>query len=238
MLKPVKKENLPKQIFDQLCRSILEGVYQPGDHLPPERELCNTLQVNRGALREALKRLEQSRLIQIRQGEGSIVLNFSETAGLELLPYLITPGQELDFVTMRSIVELRLLIASEAGRLAAIRIKPAQLNQINKIVADIENCPDDLDLFQQYDWDFHYTLALGSENIAIILMLNTIRDIYFEFKDFFASMLQPIMEARSLYRQIYTAVQTQESERAQILTSELIKIGNYNFLKIYAPDNN
>ena len=74
MLKPVARTNLSDQVFDQLRDKILAGEYEPGQRLPSERLLCESLEVNRSSVREALKRLEHVRLISTRQGGGSRVL--------------------------------------------------------------------------------------------------------------------------------------------------------------------
>ena len=59
-LQPVERRSLSDAVFDQLSGEILAGSLAPGDALPSERRLCELLQVNRGAVREGLKRLRQA----------------------------------------------------------------------------------------------------------------------------------------------------------------------------------
>ena len=80
MLKPVEKQRVAEEIAEQLRSLILGGQYPPGSKLPPERELSKRLRVNRASLREALKKLEHLGLVRIRQGDGTRVQNFMETA--------------------------------------------------------------------------------------------------------------------------------------------------------------
>lgn len=55
-------------IADALRSEILRGTYAPGDRLPAERDLAARLGANRGAVREALRKLEQQGLVVIRRG--------------------------------------------------------------------------------------------------------------------------------------------------------------------------
>jgi GntR family transcriptional regulator, transcriptional repressor for pyruvate dehydrogenase complex len=95
MLKPVERQNLSNQVFEQLRDTILSEEYSPGERLPSERELCDILKINRSSVREALKRLEEARLIRIRHGEGSVVQDFRNNAGFDLLRHLVMPGGRL-----------------------------------------------------------------------------------------------------------------------------------------------
>ena len=89
MLKPVEKQRVAEEIVEQLRSLILTGQYPPGAKLPPERELAKKLGVNRASLREALKKLEHLGLVRIRQGDGTRVTNYMETAGIELVSHLV-----------------------------------------------------------------------------------------------------------------------------------------------------
>jgi len=116
MPKSSKRANLSRQVFERLRRRILSGKYKPGHRLPSERELCDILDVNRSSVREALKRLEQARLIEIRHGGGSEVLDFRTSAGFDLLPDLLVVAGHLNHIVLRSIFEYRTLICSEIAR--------------------------------------------------------------------------------------------------------------------------
>lgn len=72
-IQPVAHTTLSKAVAGRLAASILEGSFRPGDHLPPEREMMSQLAVSRPTLREALKALAESHLIQARQGVGWFV---------------------------------------------------------------------------------------------------------------------------------------------------------------------
>src|SRR5258706_15497340 len=91
MFHPVGKPRVAEEIVHQLRTLILRGSYAPGQKLPPERRLAEELGVNRASLREAIKSLEQMGLVKTRQGDGTPVLDFMQTAGVELVSHLVLP---------------------------------------------------------------------------------------------------------------------------------------------------
>ena len=84
--------------------------------------LCEALGVNRGSVREALRRLQQSRLVSVRHGGTSQVLDYRASAGLDLLADLIvTPAGSFDTAVVRGIIEMRSALAPDIARRAAER---------------------------------------------------------------------------------------------------------------------
>lgn len=230
MLKTVEKTKLSGQVFRQLRDAILSEKLASGKRLPSERELCQQLNVNRSSVREALKRLEQARLIETRHGEGSVVLDFRLNAGFDIMRNLVMPSGEVNPVSVRSIFEFRTLIGPEIARLAAMRIKQPELAEIEEIVAKIESLPrDDFKTLQALDFQFHHTMARASENLALILILNTAKEIYFSHRDFFTVIFKRVMGRRDLYRAIYLALDDGDEAASESLCRELIELGNEAF---------
>src|SRR5215468_5778597 len=104
------------RLGDQVARSLLAAIrlheYLPGQRLPPERELCLQLGVNRTALREGLRWLEQQRYVEVRRGKygGTFVLPPPVAAALE---HLRQSADEL-----RQLFEYRRAIEPAAAALA------------------------------------------------------------------------------------------------------------------------
>lgn len=72
-----------------LRRAILDGRLAPGERLPPERELAETLGISRLTLRAALATLSAAGLLAVRHGSGYVVQDFRATGGSDLLPGLL-----------------------------------------------------------------------------------------------------------------------------------------------------
>jgi molybdopterin/thiamine biosynthesis adenylyltransferase/DNA-binding transcriptional regulator YhcF (GntR family) len=72
-IQPITHKTLSETIAGKLAASLLDGSLAPGSQLPSERELMNQLGVSRATLREALKALEESRLIEAHPNVGWFV---------------------------------------------------------------------------------------------------------------------------------------------------------------------
>lgn len=72
-ISPLMKRSLVDQALEQLRRRISDGVWGVGQRLPTEPELVAELGISRNTVREAMRVLAFSGLIEIRQGDGSYV---------------------------------------------------------------------------------------------------------------------------------------------------------------------
>src|SRR5688500_16058713 len=73
VLSPIAKTRAYEQAADQIAARIKEGIWQPGDRLPSERDLALRLGISRGSTREALRVLEAMGWLEIKPGDGTIV---------------------------------------------------------------------------------------------------------------------------------------------------------------------
>lgn len=161
-------------VHDRLRLAILRGDLEAGGALPSERELSSTYRVNRHAVREAIKRLQQSGLVQVSQGGATRVLDWRETGGLDLLDDLAKTDEAM--ALRRSVAEMRTSIGVDAARLAADRATPEQRDALRQLAADL---PDPADV-RRYMTRFEVYEALwskiveASDNLAYRLAFNTL----------------------------------------------------------------
>jgi DNA-binding transcriptional regulator YhcF (GntR family) len=76
---PVARTSLAETVIGNIAANLLDGSLKPGIQLPPERELINKLGVSRATLREALKTLEENKLIESRPGVGWFACSIGES---------------------------------------------------------------------------------------------------------------------------------------------------------------
>src|ERR671916_1141258 len=108
-------------VFRRLTEQILGGAYEPGEKLPTQRALARDLGVNMASVREAVKRLEQLRLVEVRHGDAMRVADWRTSGGLDVVAHVLFRAGGLDRETLRSLLEARRLMLAEAARLAAQR---------------------------------------------------------------------------------------------------------------------
>ena len=89
MFEPIQKQSVSDAVFSQLRTQILAGRLAAGVALPAARTLCRMLGVNRGAVREEIRRLQEARLVSVQHGGATRVLSFLDTSGPDLLAELL-----------------------------------------------------------------------------------------------------------------------------------------------------
>jgi GntR family transcriptional repressor for pyruvate dehydrogenase complex len=211
-LRPVERQRVADEIVEQLRSLILTGQYRPGAKLPPERELARTLGVNRASLREALKKLEHLGLVRIRQGDGTRVENFMETAGIELVRYLVPFATSGYPDIIRDALECRRLVAREVARLAAARRDADDLERLRGIARKAETAVGDA-LFQ-LDFDFYIALTAASKNRVVGLLVNTVREAIQSYAPLLAHVTVSPAVVRAHHLRLLAAVDDQRPEEA------------------------
>jgi GntR family transcriptional repressor for pyruvate dehydrogenase complex len=226
VLKPIKRQSLSDAVFEQLRDQIVGGAFSAGQLLPAERQLSETFGVNRGALREALKRLEQARLVSIQHGGATRVLDFKATAGLDLLvQLLLTPGGGINWLVARSVIELRSALAPDIARLAALRGDEAAADRLDAVVAEMATKSEDTRALQALAMDFWTTLVDASGNLAYRLAINTLREVYTQIDDLLTTTLAEELSDLAAYRAVAHAVRKHDDAQAGRRARELTERG-------------
>ena len=218
-LKPVQPPSVVDVVYQQLRNSILSGHLKVGEVLPGERRLCEELGVNRGALREALKRLEQDQLVLIQQGEATRVLDFRQTAHIDLLvQLLVRPTGELDPDVVRSVGELRASINPDIARFAAQRRGPELAGEIRQAILGVEQSAGRYPAFAERTEEFWSVLVEASQNVAYQLLNNTIRKTHLRFwQEFRRSLEGSEFEDLQRYRRLGEATLAGDAAGAEEL---------------------
>lgn len=215
MLKPIGKQRVAEEIVQQLRSLILRGHYATGEKLPPERKLAEDLGVNRASLREAIKSLEQMGLVKTRQGDGTRVLDFMQTAGVELVSHLVAGAADGDssIGLLNDVLEFRRIFARDVASLAAERATPEQITRLEDIAkrAEVDQSPDEL---LKVDFEFYLELTRAAQNRVFQLLINTIRAAVQSHAAFFAQVSPQAEVVRNHHREVLAAVKTRQPDKA------------------------
>lgn len=135
MVDKADSQNIARTVFESLRTQILAGNLGPGERLPGERELAATYGTNRNTLREAVRRLEQARLVTVRHGQGVTVADFRRTGTMDLLaPLFEASGDYMELSQIvHDILPARLLVLEFAGRLAVQRADRSDIERLSDI---------------------------------------------------------------------------------------------------------
>lgn len=178
-LQPVQRQSVADAVFEQLSGEVLTGALEPGDQLPAERALTQALGVNRQAVREALQRLAEAGLVEIRHGGRTRVRDYRRAAGLELLPRLLVRADgSVDADVAAGILELRACLGPDIARRCAERAGTATREAAAELTEQMRGAGDDLAVLAALDLQLWDTLVEGAGNIAYRLAFNGLRRTY------------------------------------------------------------
>lgn len=146
---------------------ITSGRLAPGDRLPPEKELGESLGLSRSSLREAVKALEVIRVLDVRRGDGTYVTSLEPRLVLEALSFVVDLH---DDSSLLQIFGVRRILEPAAARLAAPRIAEEQLDELERLVEQAEHAPD-VQALVQHDLRFHRAIseACGNDYLAQLI---------------------------------------------------------------------
>jgi len=120
-------------VCEQIRRDLASGVLRPGDKLPPEREMAEQLGVGRGAIREALRTLETSGVLELRKGvAGGAFVRAMSAQGLA------TSIHDLVFVGHLPLNQLTEVRANLLGFAVELACKRGDSAEFDRVEANVE----------------------------------------------------------------------------------------------------
>jgi len=132
---PVRGARLFEEICEQIRGQLSVGKLGPGDKLPPERDLADQFGVSRAAVREALRTLEVSGIVELRKGPKGGAFMLEEGAPLT---QSFESMLELGRIPIRDLTEARILISEVVVRLACERGTKRDFDAIARDIDRVE----------------------------------------------------------------------------------------------------
>ena len=149
---------------------IAEGAYQPGDRLPPERELIGALSMSRGAIRRALDALEQEGLVWRHVGKGTFVKAPAGSAGSpqsHLLSRQVTPVK---------MMRARLSMEPALAREAAVNASSDMVANLHRIKAAAV-AAGTWAQYEEQDDLFHREIAKACDNVLLLSLFDHLNEV-------------------------------------------------------------
>lgn len=148
-----KTSTLADQAYEALAKSIVSGELPPGTRML-EVEIAERFGMSRGPLREAMRRLEERRLVERISQRGVRVVRLT--------------GDRL-----RGIYQVREALEGMACRLAARHMSDGEISELRVLLEAHDQIVRESDAYRQdqQDWDFHDRIARGSKNAMIVSLL-------------------------------------------------------------------
>lgn len=210
---PVQRSRLSEQIVIQLCQMIGQGQLQPGDRLPPERDLADRLQVSRASLREALRAMELAGIVTTRHGGGTVVREFANDGLLSPLLLLLNVRDDL----VGDLLEARLIFEPETAARAAVRATADDLAALERIIRRQQELlgADPGAPWLQLDRQFHIALARASRNEVAVRLTSYLMEMLPDAARHFVASSERLERAMTRHQQIIHAVRAGDAQHAR-----------------------
>jgi GntR family transcriptional repressor for pyruvate dehydrogenase complex len=147
---------------------IASGTWGPGTRLPREADLAQQLGLSRNSLREAVRALSLTRVLEVRQGDGTYV---SSLAAHELLEPVLHATNLLQGRTVLELFEVRRMLEPEAAAIAARRADERLIDELRRKLDAITAAGDRPQELVAADAGFHDVIggAPGNEVLRALL---------------------------------------------------------------------
>ena len=196
-------------IAARLREAIVDGTYAYGARLPAERDLATHFGASRSTVREALRRLEEQRLLSRRIGSGTFVSFRPATDGSSMAEQ--TSPLEL--------IEVRLALEPRIARLAAVNATARDIDRVAEALERVERAGEDREAFSSADEQLHLLLAECTRNPLLLSLYRQINDVRSHAQ--WGRMKEKILTAKRIeaynrqHRQLYEALRSRDAEGAE-----------------------
>jgi GntR family transcriptional repressor for pyruvate dehydrogenase complex len=178
----VEFETIPRnKVYQEVAKQLEWRIHEhlkPGDLLPPERELVQMLGVSRGSVRDAIRSLETMGLLEPRQGIGTVVCDPAAAKADPLATALLEKRKMI-----AELLDVRNMIEPPVARRAALHATREEIADMEAILARQEAKVRQGDLGIEEDSEFHYSIALASDNSVILKVVDVLMDLLRETRE-------------------------------------------------------
>jgi GntR family transcriptional regulator, transcriptional repressor for pyruvate dehydrogenase complex len=204
---PVHSQTAFEETLERLGTAIKLGLLQPGERLPPERDLCGQLGISRSTLRQALTALVQSGHLHAVRGRrgGTFVADH--------LPPAPAPSPAL-LSGWRDVCDTRLAAELGVAVLACDRAQPDTLGPLEELIDAMDGLLGDFPAFRQADVRFHIGLA---ETTGSTPLVSSVTEAQGQMSDLIALIPHPaevLSWSNAQHRRLVDAVRDRDVARA------------------------
>lgn len=201
------------RVADRILARIASGEWAPGQRLPGERQLAEEMGVSRVSVRAALQSLKTQGFLDAVQGGGTRVISNAACMDPSLVE-LVRVNQE----NLADLAEIRGIIEVWAARRAAERATPAQMAELDEIMAATEADVSRGKHKTENDIRFHLAIAKASDSGIYMHVMGMFRGILQTMLDFHRYEMFPTPEDDQTilghHRAIYDGIKARDPERA------------------------
>lgn len=206
----IRKNKVYEEVAKQIERLILAKL-KPGDKLPSERELAETLQVSRSSIRDAIRGLELMGLVEPRQGAGTIVREPASEASPNPFASALERRREL----VGELLDFRKMLEPPLAARAASHATPEEISEMEEILQRQEQKQIRGEAAIAEDAEFHYNIALASGNSVVLKVLDILMDLLRDTRERSLQVEGRAQKSLAGHRRILAAIKRRDAEAAK-----------------------
>lgn len=214
-LQNIRRVAISEEVYQQLRNALSNGEWVPGQRIPPENDLANTLGVSRVSVRAALQKLASVGLVESRRGEGTFVKGFSSVDFMELM----LPVVKLSDTEIHYLLEYRSVNEVTNVGFAALRRDREDLIALKKNLAKHRGCENNYHAAAECDLNFHYLIAQATRNPFIIRSQAILREV---FRSALYSIVERMGTAHAFryHGELIEAIEEKDADKAKRIMAE------------------
>jgi GntR family transcriptional regulator, transcriptional repressor for pyruvate dehydrogenase complex len=206
----IRRNKVYEEVARQIERLILKKL-QPGDKLPSERELAELLGVSRSSIRDAIRSLELVGMVEPRQGAGTIVKEISADALVNPLANVLTRQRQL----VSELLDFRKMLEPPLAARAATHASDEDISEMEDILRRQDEKLRQGELAVEEDSEFHYSVAMASENSVVLKVLDVLMDLLRETRERSLQVEGRPQKSIAGHRRILAAIKRRDGEAAK-----------------------
>ncbi len=233
-----RRRKLSDDVREILLQRIQRGELAPGDLMPSERELMQTHNVGRPAIREAMQSLQAMGLVVIRHGGRARVAEPSLSGVIDQLGEIIRHLLAHSPASLEQLKEARMVFEGEMARIAARRRSDSDLLRLRNVLEAQSAAQDDLEAFVMRDGDFHREIAAISANPIFTALSSALFQWLAHF--YRGAVSVPGLEKLTLeeHDEILSAIEARDPDRAGRAMTDHLSRANDLYRQHHYPARN
>ena len=203
------------KVYEEVSRRLEEFIAErmkPGDMLPPERELAEKFGVSRSSIRDAIRRLELVGMVEPRQGSGTIVREVSADTLVNPLTSVLLQKREL----VVELLDVRKMLEPPLAARAATHASASDIAELEEILRRQDEKVRHGDPGIEEDNEFHYSIAMASQNTVVLKVLDVLMDLLRETRERSLQVEGRPQKSMAGHRRIFSAIKRHDALAAEL----------------------
>lgn len=226
-MKTIERVSIVDQVINNLIEHMDDNNCKPGDKMPTEKEVCESLGVGRSTVREAYRMMQVMGLVKSVQGRGVFVIDKNENEDLKENWFKKYGRNISDYMEVREAIE------PMSVRLAIKRATPADIRKLDRIHNKFKESVETGDPIKMasYDETFHGFIAEITDNQLLIKIQENIAEYFLEYRIRSFGVPESQKHALKPHQDIVDAFYEKDPDKGEQVMIEHLKISFEDFEK-------